>query len=126
MAMWRCPHCATPQPEAARCWVCHRSSTSCATCRQFRRSVAGGLGFCGLDRARTPLRGDELRGCWEPADRVETPAPTAAPARTNVRDHREFVSLERAIDEAPRPGPEDLPAAVPEPVRWALFPEIDL
>jgi hypothetical protein len=25
------------------------------------------LGYCGVDRNRTPLRGDELRGCWEGA-----------------------------------------------------------
>jgi hypothetical protein len=47
--------------------VCKRSSTSCVTCRNFRRAVAGSLGYCGLDRARLPLRGDELRGCWEGA-----------------------------------------------------------
>ena len=27
MPMWRCPHCGTPQAEAARCWVCHRSTS---------------------------------------------------------------------------------------------------
>jgi hypothetical protein len=65
MPMWRCPHCGTPQAETARCWVCHRSSTSCATCRHFRHSVAAGLGYCGLDRGRLPLRGDEMRACWD-------------------------------------------------------------
>ena len=40
MPMWRCPHCGTPQAETARCWVCRRSSTSCGTCRHYRRSVA--------------------------------------------------------------------------------------
>ena len=54
--MWRCPHCSTPQAETARCWVCHRSTTACATCRHFRRSVAAQLGYCGLDRKRRPLR----------------------------------------------------------------------
>jgi hypothetical protein len=65
MPVWRCPHCGTPQTESSRCWVCKKSSTSCATCHNFRRAVAGGLGYCGLDRARLPLRGDELRGCWQ-------------------------------------------------------------
>ena len=23
------------------------------------------LGYCGLDRGRSPLRGDEIRPCWE-------------------------------------------------------------
>ncbi len=27
--------------------------------------MAGRLGFCGLDRRRDPLDGDEMRGCWE-------------------------------------------------------------
>jgi hypothetical protein len=79
--MWRCPHCGTPQAETARCWVCRRSSTSCATCRHFRHSVAANLGYCGLDRTREPLHGDEIRPCWEstavatpPGDEV-TPAP---------------------------------------------------
>ncbi len=65
--MWRCPHCGTPQAETARCWVCRRSSTACGTCRNFRRSVAGSLGYCGLDRQRQPLTGDEIRACWEAA-----------------------------------------------------------
>jgi hypothetical protein len=63
--MWRCPHCGTPQPVTARCWVCRRSSTSCGTCRHFRRSVAANVGYCGLARDRSPLRGDEIRSCWE-------------------------------------------------------------
>ncbi len=70
MAMWRCPHCGTPQAEAARCWVCHRSSTSCGTCRHFRRSVAAGVGYCGLDGRRAPLQGDEIKPCWEGAESV--------------------------------------------------------
>jgi tagatose-1,6-bisphosphate aldolase non-catalytic subunit AgaZ/GatZ len=65
MPLWRCPHCGTPQAETARCWVCHRSSTSCGTCRNFRASVAANVGYCGLDRGRLPLRGDEIRACWE-------------------------------------------------------------
>ena len=63
--MWRCPHCGTPQAETARCWVCRRSSTACGTCRHFRGSVAANLGYCGLDRRRQPLIGDEIRACWE-------------------------------------------------------------
>jgi hypothetical protein len=63
--MWRCPHCGTPQAETARCWVCHRSSTACATCQNFRRSIAAQLGYCGLDRERRPLQGNEIRACWE-------------------------------------------------------------
>lgn len=73
--MWRCPHCSTPQPEASRCWVCHRSSTSCGTCRQFRQSVAARVGFCALDRHRRPLDGDEVRACWEDGAQPLVPDP---------------------------------------------------
>jgi hypothetical protein len=66
MPMWRCPHCQTPQAEAARCWVCHRSTTSCASCRNYRRSISLGLAYCGLDRGRNALTGEEIRPCWEP------------------------------------------------------------
>ena len=84
MPIWRCPHCGTPQPEASRCWVCRRSTTTCATCRHFRRSVAASVGYCGLDRRRTPLRGDEIRPCWEAAlDRPGAPE-IGAPTRTDV------------------------------------------
>lgn len=67
MPNWRCPHCRTPQPETARCWVCRRSTTTCGTCRYFHRAVATPPGgTCGLDFLRLPLRGDEMRGCWRP------------------------------------------------------------
>lgn len=74
MELWRCPHCGIPQAETARCWVCRRSTTVCGTCRHYRRAVAGSLGYCGLDRLRAPLIGDEQRGCWETADRAPAPA----------------------------------------------------
>jgi hypothetical protein len=35
------------------------------------------LGYCGLDRDRSPLRGDEIRPCWE----AMPEAPAAEPAR---------------------------------------------
>lgn len=63
--MWHCPHCGALQAEAARCWVCRRSSTTCSTCRNFRTSLATDVGYCALDRRRRPLTGLELRGCWE-------------------------------------------------------------
>jgi len=65
MGTWRCPHCGTPQREAARCWVCHRSTTSCSTCRHFRQGVTAKLGYCALDRNRAVLTGAEERACWE-------------------------------------------------------------
>jgi hypothetical protein len=102
MPMWRCPHCGTPQAETARCWVCHRSSTACGTCRHFRHSVAAQLGYCGLDRSRQPLSGTEIRACWEgwPAGDVGSDAaPTIGPARQpDDHPHREFIEVGAAAE----------------------------
>lgn len=147
MPMWRCPHCATPQPEASRCWVCHRSSTCCATCRHFRRSIAVELGYCGLDRRRAPLEGGEIRACWESAARPSerAPAPTGLGQvdpgdRTPVRVRRDFVPLDRASDKpavaspvavdpspsAAEPHREVVPVARgPGPDGWTLFPDLE-
>lgn len=100
--MWHCPSCGAPQAESARCWVCHRSSTTCSTCTHFRRALAGDLGYCGRDAKRQPLTGRELRGCWEPKPEA---------AHLNV--------LSKVLDEAQRvraaraPVPAYQPAAEP-------------
>jgi hypothetical protein len=65
MVNWRCPHCGAPQSETARCWVCHGSTTSCSTCRHFRRGITLRTGYCALDQRRSPLTGDEQFECWE-------------------------------------------------------------
>jgi len=106
--MWHCPHCGAPQAETARCWVCHRSSTTCSTCRHFRTSLAADVGYCGLDRQRRPLTGLEQRGCWaEQRSAAAAPAPPPqrrggerAPART-------FIPVE---DVQLRTAPESLPS----------------
>ena len=64
MPVWRCPHCATPQAEASRCWVCRRSTTSCVTCRHYRRAITGGLGLCGLDARHPAVADTDVRACW--------------------------------------------------------------
>ena len=38
----------------------------------FRESVVGGLGFCGLDRRREALSGEEQRACWTGASAAPT------------------------------------------------------
>jgi hypothetical protein len=138
MPMWRCPHCATPQAETARCWVCHRSSTACGSCRHFRRSVAAQIGYCGLDRQRRPLNGDEIRECWESLDAPGAPGtpvrPSLGPAagwaldvgedRTPVR-LRDFIEV-RAEPRTARSaggytGIGDEPGAVPVEVPEALI-----
>ncbi len=84
MPMWRCPHCGVPQPETSRCWVCHRSSTSCGTCRNFRHAVVANIGYCGRDRGRSGLTGDEIRPCWEGAGQVRVTL-AAAPDGERLR-----------------------------------------
>jgi hypothetical protein len=129
VAMWHCPHCGAPQAETARCWVCRRSSTTCSTCRHFRTSLAGELGWCALDRRRRPLTGLELRGCWEEgaraaaADDAEHPGPrpakpSALPGTSSWRERtpaRSFIPIgEVAGTAGGRPaGPDPVP---PEPV----------
>src|SRR5688500_13273833 len=150
--MWHCPHCGAPQAEAARCWVCHRSSTTCSTCRHFRASLATDVNFCALDRKRRPLTGLELRGCWE--ERPSTLRASAGPAGARAAPGsgatmdgpvppvagaaRGFIPIEdlrpgrlSAPVETPSAGPaaqNDLPIVVHEPVqgwegRTSLFGE---
>ena len=102
MPTWRCPHCGTPQTETARCWVCRRSSTACGTCRHFRRSVAAQLGYCGLDRRRAPLVGDEIRACWESTPALAGALPNvvlaATVTSTGTSDRparRDFIEIDR-------------------------------
>ncbi len=68
--------------------------------------MAGALGYCGLDRQRRPLRGDEIRGCWEAAAAVAEALPGPAgrfvptpieldEGRTSVR-RLEFVEVRTA------------------------------
>jgi len=78
--------------EAARCWVCHRSTTSCSTCRHFRQGITAKLGYCALDKQRRVLTGAEERPCWERS------------ARESFRDSRSpSVSVAPWNDPAPDP-----------------------
>jgi hypothetical protein len=120
--MWRCPHCQTPQPESSRCWVCKRSSTSCGTCRHFRRAIAGQFGFCALDRQRRPLIGDEIRGCWQEADR---PAATVAlmPRETEPIHRLDFVPVGEVHVTAAGPAPTLIVDASVAPPTTAMSSE---
>ena len=115
MALWRCPHCGTPQPVAARCWVCRRSATSCGTCRHFRASVAARIGYCGLDRDRSPLAGDEIRACWVAVPAIasesdEAATPELVPEPAPPRLIRGFVPVDAVLAAA-----EAAPVAVAVP-----------
>lgn len=76
--MWRCPNCGAPQAESARCWVCHRSSTTCSTCRHFQTALSAEVGWCALDPKRLPLTGREQRGCWQERPHAAAPQPPDA------------------------------------------------
>ena len=57
---------------------------TCATCRYYRRSVVGQVGFCGLDRTRALLAGDEVRPCWQaPTDLVDLVSDRPGSGRTS-------------------------------------------
>jgi hypothetical protein len=81
---------------------------SCATCRHFRRAVAGRLGYCAIHRAEGTLTGDELRACWQSTDTqpepyqglfrdVETAAPTLHPASVPPSEPTQRAHVDRAL-----------------------------
>jgi len=49
----------------------------------FRESVVGGLGFCGLDRRREALSGEEQRACWAGAFAAPTDSIFAAQSESS-------------------------------------------
>jgi hypothetical protein len=109
--------------------VCRRSSTSCATCQHYRRSVAGQLGYCGLDARRQPLTGEEIRGCWEGWPEGAATSVTIAPARSSDTARRPLEFIEVASLTGPADGgdaAELLGAAPPinEP-GWNLWGDPD-
>jgi hypothetical protein len=116
--MWACPHCGVPQAEAARCWVCHRSSTTCSTCRHFRTSLAADVGYCGKDRWRAPLTGLELRACWEQGRRAAAGSGSMAAAGTSAgaTDGRRNAAVARGNG-----GPRE----PPNPMRLRGFVPLD-
>jgi len=93
--------------------------------------VAGQLGYCGLDRQRRPLQGDEIRPCWEAADATSVNVPAlpgvgpvwpleTADGRTTVRS-REFIEVEPGPDVIPAPEPIVLSAPPTGESRWSLW-----
>jgi hypothetical protein len=115
--------------------------------------VAGTLGYCGLDRQRQPLAGDEIRECWEawPGGAEPTLAAAAA-SRTAAEDATaagrsaplEFIEVHGRLAPEPavaNPGPAaptveptapdpDAPAFVPPPgppaePGWNLWGDLD-
>ncbi|HSL77064.1 MAG TPA: hypothetical protein VK867_08975 [Candidatus Limnocylindrales bacterium] len=99
--------------------------------------MAGQLGYCGLDRRRQPLTGDEIRGCWEawPAALLpEGSAPlTIGPARpaADVKQPLVFVEVTAAepasaddAEVAPtQAGVAQLPTAAD--TSWSLWGDLE-
>jgi hypothetical protein len=86
---------------------------TCRTCRFFRRSVARRVGYCGLDRTRAPLTGDETRPCWQASpDLEEMPA--------GLFEHLEPVARRSAGQETP-PAASDADEGRPQGPRMPAF-----
>lgn len=97
------------------------------------------MGYCGLDRRRQPLVGDEIRACWEagaigPAEPLPVGVSGAPSARADgapanrKRDFIEIVSglpvasLDAAVASATdSPAP---PSGTAEP-RWSLWSDLE-
>jgi len=94
------------------------------------------MGYCGLDRQRRPLSGDEIRACWDSHPELAgAPVATPSPAesmRTPV-PRREFVEVKanarppsgrtsRRAAELP-PDAEPAPAAISP--RWSLWEDVE-
>jgi hypothetical protein len=98
--------------------------------------VAGQLGYCGLDRRRQPLTGEEIRGCWDARPSVldGTSVPlsiAAADLPEGAPRPLDFVEVgttppneggDAAVVETPLPSPTSLPA---EP-GWSLWGDADI
>jgi hypothetical protein len=81
--------------------------------------VAARTGYCGLDRRREPLRGDEVRACWEDGAAPILPEP-AIPGLLDLLTERampEPAAAEPFVPRAPVT-PRPIPRSVtPAPSR---------
>lgn len=107
------------------------------------------MGYCGLDRKREPLAGDEIRACWEPGPDGAHHTVIAPLTVAHAADHaaargraepREFIEIEGAgdlTDAAPVVAsseshePAALPATLAPLVKpagetgWSLWGDVD-
>jgi hypothetical protein len=87
---------------------------TCSTCLYYRRAIVSGMGFCGLDRSRSPLSGEEVRTCWQASDEVAALVPDLAVRGVVPGDADERPPLPVApAGPAVRPRPEADPNAPP-------------
>ena len=96
--------------------------------------MAGQLGYCGLDRGRQPLTGEEIRGCWESwsiATGTSVPL-TIAAARPGeeTRPPLEFVEVGAVASADPGDEPDEAAPLAP-PSRpssdggWSLWGDLE-
>ncbi|MFL5685761.1 MAG: hypothetical protein ACJ77D_06870 [Chloroflexota bacterium] len=98
--------------------------------------MAGQLGYCGLDRSRQPLTGEEIRACWEGwPDGVATGTSVpltiaAAPGAEDTRPPLAFVEVapvpsadgpDQTVEEPPLVPPKRVSA---EP-GWSLWGDLE-
>ena len=63
--------------------------------------MAARVGFCALDRKHEPLRGDEVRACWE--DGAAPPIPEApVPGLLDLLTERALPIFTEAVEAVPR------------------------
>jgi hypothetical protein len=94
------------------------------------------MGYCGLDRRRAPLLGDEIRACWEGGPFSMAPTIPAARARLAVIDGApvrqiEFVEVTAgptgtladlaSADAADLAAAEPVAPITPDEPRWSLW-----
>ena len=98
--------------------------------------MAANLGYCGVDRLRAPLVGDEIRACWEagaplPVDDTLPRIPVFEPeGGPESRPRLEFVELEVMAPVTKDASPPADPGAPIEPLapveaRWSLWGDLD-
>ena len=104
--------------------------------------MAAQLGYCGLDRGRQPLAGDEIRSCWEawPAGaEATTIVPLTIRPAAGTADRlppREFIEVDGRAPDPEFAAEPELPAGgtplmnsgpPPPPVEpgWSLWAELE-
>jgi hypothetical protein len=96
--------------------------------------VAVQLGYCGLDRRRQPLTGDEIRGCWEawPAALLPDGAVplTIGPARPPTDAKQPLAFIEVTAAEPRDANAADAPVGSPGTAAtgdaaWSLWGDVE-
>lgn len=96
--------------------------------------MAGQLGYCGLDRGRSPLTGEEIRGCWESwtvATGTSVPLTiVAARSGEDVHPPLEFVEVgalaaSEPLDETSEEAPVTPPNRLSTDPGWSLWGDLE-